>query len=197
MERMADGSGRRRQIALWIGAACVAAMGFILGRTAWSLLIVLLPADRVPAAWGVALISFGWLAGCLAGWWAVAKWAGAVGLCPSRSGWRRRGMELGVVVGVVTAMWLCIVAIQMLAMARMRASAWDAREIPPEVFTDPETGEPLAAHTETINFRAGFDLPRGDAAAARMAWRLAAADAGEAPELPENPDDPESQPGEE
>ena len=180
---MADGNGRR-QIALWIGAACVAAMGFILGRTVWSLLIVLLPRGGVSMGWGVAMISFAWLAGLLGGWWAIAKWAGAMGLCPSLSGWRRRGMELGVVVGVVAAMSLFTMALGMLAMARMRDSAWDAQEIeiPSEAFADPETGEPIVAHTETTYLRAGFDLPRGDVATARLAWQLAGDEAAEPPD---------------
>ncbi len=184
---MADGNGRRRQIALWVGAACVAAMGFILGRTVWSLLIVLLPHGGVSMGWGVAVVSFAWLAGLLGSWWAVAKWAGALGLFPSLSGWRRRGMELGVVVGVVAAMYLFTMALGMLAMARMRDSAWDAQEIeiPSEAFVDPETGEPLVAHTETINVRAGFDLPSGDAELARTAWRMADDDGAEPPDLPD------------
>lgn len=182
---------RHRTAALWIGAACVAAMGYIVGRTVWGVLIALLAICEMPVSWGVGLISLIWLAGLLGAWWAVAKWAGAMGLCPSLSGWRRHGMELGVVVGVVIAMYLCTMALQMLAMARMRASAWDPREMPPEEFVDPETGEPLVAHTETINVRTGFDLPSGDADLVRTAWRMAGDDGADAPESPENPDFPE------
>lgn len=184
---------RRRTAALWIGAACVAAMGFILGRTVWGLLIVLLPHGAVPVAWGVAMMAFAWLAGVIGGWWAVAKWSGAMGLCPSLAGWRRRGMELGVVVGVMAAMYLFSMVLGMLAMARMRDSGWDAQEIemPSEAFVDSETGEPLVAHTETIRLRVGFDLPRGDAELARTAWQLSGDDAADAPEFPENPDCPE------
>jgi len=176
---------RRRTAALWIGAACVAAMGYILGRTFLGVLLFLLPPDGVSVAFGVAMLSFAYVAGWLGAWWAVAKWMGAVGLCPSLSAWRRRGMELGIVVGVVVAMYLCAMTVEMFARTRMR-SPWDARELPPEAFVDPETGEPLVAHTETINVRAGFDLPSGDAELARAAWRMA--DGDKAAEAPEPPD---------
>ncbi|MBR6020873.1 MAG: hypothetical protein IK066_00480 [Kiritimatiellae bacterium] len=183
---------RRRTAALWIGAACVAAIAYLLARTAWSLLIVLLfPPDGESLELWYALISFSWLAGLLGGWWAVAKWAGTMGLCSSLSGWRRRGMELAVVVGVVAALYFCTMALGMLTEARMRATAWNPREMPSDYFVDPETGEPLVAHTETIHVRAGFDLPCGDAELARKAWQLAGDDATDAPESPENPDCPE------
>ncbi len=175
---------RRRTAALWIGAACVAAMGYILGRTVWVVLISLLAICKAPVDLLLAMSQFMWTAGVYGGWWAVAKWAESMGLCPSLSGWRRRGMALGVVVGVVVAMYLCTMALQMLAKARMRASPWDARELPTEAFVDPETGEPLVAHTETIHVRAGFDLPRGDAELARTAWRMAGDDGAEPPEPP-------------
>lgn len=160
----------------------------------WGVLLFLLPPDGVSVAFGVAMLSFAYVAGWLGAWWAVAKWMGAVGLCPSLSAWRRRGMELGIVVGVVVAMHLCAMTLEMFARTRMR-SAWDAREMPQEDCVDPETGEPLAVRH--VGVQVGFDLPSGDAELARtVAWHAkgkedAAAETLEIPEAPEGPEGPD------
>lgn len=172
---------RRRTAALWIGAACVAAMGYIAGRTVWWLLLGLLSRQGVSVAWNIAIMSVGWLPGVLVAWWAVAKWSGAVGLCPSFSAWRRRWTALGVVVGVMAAMWLLDMVIQTFSVKQTHAYDFTC-DLPEPLCLDPETGEPLAVHT--VNVRAGFDLPSGDAELARTAWRMAGDDGAEPPEPP-------------
>lgn len=185
-------TARRRTAALWLGAACVAAMAYIVARSAWIFLYVFFVCRWEPLGW--FLLDYAWLAGLLGGWWAAAKWMGGVGLCPSLSAWWRRWTALGIVVGVMAAMFLFAFASQLFAirwgwtqdrLVDMWATSGCDTEIPQEeYFVDPETGEPLVAHTETINVRAGFDLPSGDAELARTAWRMAGDDGAEPPEPP-------------
>lgn len=133
--------GRRRTVALWIGAACVAAMGFGLAARVWNWLVQMAATGPVTLSWSVQsrLLYLSFPVGIAAGWWACLKWADAMDFLREFSASRRRWSALGLLAGVLAASMLLSVVLASSARAwchlwgspdSVTAAWWGLHEIP-------------------------------------------------------------------
>lgn len=141
MESKTDGSGRRRQIALWIGAACVAAMAVGLAARLWNWLVQMAATGPVTLPWSVQsrLLYLSLPVGIAVGWWACLKWADVMDFLREFSASRRRWTALGLLAGLLAASTLLSVGLASTARAwchlwgspdSMTAAWWGLHEIP-------------------------------------------------------------------
>jgi len=148
MESKAEGSGQRRQIALWIGATCVAGLAFGLAARVWNWLVQMAATGPATLSWDVQsrLLYLSLPVGVAAGWWACLKWADAMDFLREFSASRRRWTALGLLAGVLVASNLLTVALTASARAwchlwgspdSMTAAWWGIHEIP-EADAPPE-----------------------------------------------------------
>ena len=134
---------RRRTVALWIGAACVAAMGFGLAARGWNWLVQMVATGPVTLSWRVQsrLFYLSLPVGGVVGCWACLKWADTMDFLREFTVWRRRWMALGLIAGMLAASALLSVVLSASARAwchlwgspdSVTAAWWGIHEIPEE-----------------------------------------------------------------